>query len=185
MADFTRKAIIETYISMIERMPASQVTVSALVKECGINRNTFYYHFRDIPDLLETIAETDADSIISSSDPADTLEDCLERAIGFALLRRKAVMNIYSSSSRNIFEVSLWRVVESVVRRYLERRYGDDIPSDRREAVVRYLKCVLFGLVSGWLESGMDKDIILGQLKSIANLKHGSLDDMMQTAFDR
>ena len=158
MADFTRKAIIETYISMIERMPASQVTVSALVKECGINRNTFYYHFRDIPDLLETIAD--------------------------ALLRRKAVMNIYSSSSRNIFEVSLWRVVESVVRRYLERRYGDDIPSDRREAVVRYLKCVLFGLVSGWLESGMDKDI-LGQLKSIANLKHGSLDDMMQTAFDR
>lgn len=184
MADFTRKAIIDTYISMIERMPASQVTVSALVKECGINRNTFYYHFRDIPDLLETIAETDADSIISSSDPADTLEDCLERAIDFALLRRKAVMNIYSSSSRNIFEVSLWRVVESVVRRYLERRYGDDIPSDRREAVVRYLKCVLFGLVSGWLESGMDKDI-LGQLKSIANLKHGSLDDMMQTAFDR
>ena len=65
MADFTRKAIIDTYISMIERMPASQVTVSALVKECGINRNTFYYHFRDIPDLLETIAETDADSIIS------------------------------------------------------------------------------------------------------------------------
>ncbi|MEA4921965.1 MAG: TetR/AcrR family transcriptional regulator [Eubacteriaceae bacterium] len=29
------------------------MTVKELTKECGVSRNTFYYHFADIYDLLE------------------------------------------------------------------------------------------------------------------------------------
>ncbi len=53
MAQLTRKAIINTFQDMLEKMPFNKITVSALVTRCGISPNTFYYHFRNIHDLLE------------------------------------------------------------------------------------------------------------------------------------
>ena len=185
MADFTRKAIIETYISMIERMPASQVTVSALVKECGINRNTFYYHYMDIPSLLEEIVREDADMIIEGDGSPRTIESCLEEAINFAIRHKSAVKNIYASSKRSIFEQYLWRVCKAVVSSYLDSL--DDtsrLSEEERKMIIEYLKAILYGLVSLWLESGMDEKILL-ELHAIARLKSGDLEAMIRKATNK
>ena len=54
MSQFTQKAIIQTFQDMLEKMPFDKITVSAIVSNCEISSNTFYYHFRDIYDLLDT-----------------------------------------------------------------------------------------------------------------------------------
>ena len=53
MANFTKKAIKDTFISLLKTKPFNQITVKDIVDECGVNRNTFYYHYEDINDLLE------------------------------------------------------------------------------------------------------------------------------------
>ena len=55
MASFTRKAIMASFVKLLEERPLSKVTVKDIVEDCGINRNTFYYHFEDIPSLIEAI----------------------------------------------------------------------------------------------------------------------------------
>ena len=52
MTKFTEKAILDTFDNMLARMPFKKITVSAIVAECGISSNTFYYHFNDIYNLL-------------------------------------------------------------------------------------------------------------------------------------
>ena len=47
MANFTQKAIKETFIALLEEHPLSDITVKNIVETCGINRNSFYYHFQD------------------------------------------------------------------------------------------------------------------------------------------
>lgn len=54
MSQFTQKAILQTFQDMLEKMPFDKITVSAIVSNCEISSNTFYYHFRDIYDLLDT-----------------------------------------------------------------------------------------------------------------------------------
>lgn len=54
MANYTIKAIMQNFEEMLVEMPFSKVTVSALVERCEISSNTFYYHFRDIYELLDT-----------------------------------------------------------------------------------------------------------------------------------
>lgn len=54
MAAHTQRIILETFEEMLEEKPFYKITVSALVKRCGISPNTFYYHYEDIYDLLET-----------------------------------------------------------------------------------------------------------------------------------
>ena len=55
MANYTRKLILSTFENMLGRMPLEKITVTALIKECGIGRNTFYYNYRDIYDLLDKV----------------------------------------------------------------------------------------------------------------------------------
>ena len=55
MAAFTERAIKESFLKLLMERPLSQITVKDIVSDCGVNRNTFYYHFEDIPELLEQI----------------------------------------------------------------------------------------------------------------------------------
>lgn len=57
MARFTRKAIIQTFREMLEKSPLDKITVTNIIERCGINRNTFYYYFRDIYDLLDSFSK--------------------------------------------------------------------------------------------------------------------------------
>ena len=53
MPNFTKKAIQETFITLLDERPLNKITVKDIVETCGINRNSFYYHFEDLPALLE------------------------------------------------------------------------------------------------------------------------------------
>ena len=55
MAGFAKKAIRDSFIKLLNERPLSQITVRDIVDACGVNRNTFYYYFQDIPQLVETI----------------------------------------------------------------------------------------------------------------------------------
>ena len=58
MALLTQKAILSTFEEMLEEMPFDKITVSALVRRCGVSSNTFYYHYQDIYDLLDVWMST-------------------------------------------------------------------------------------------------------------------------------
>lgn len=54
MTQFTSKAIEESFIRLLNERPLDKITIKDIVDDCGISRNTFYYHFQDITALLKT-----------------------------------------------------------------------------------------------------------------------------------
>ena len=64
MANFTRRAIKEAFTSLLEERPLNDITVKDIVERCGINRNSFYYHYPDIPALAEEIVRDEAARIV-------------------------------------------------------------------------------------------------------------------------
>ena len=153
MTNLTRNAIKETFLELLNQKRLNEITVKDIVEKCGMNRNTFYYHFKDIPTLLEVIIEEDAQVIIKEQS---------------------------QPRNRSIFEQSLWRVSEHVVSLYIDTIENSEKLSDGdRFIVVQYLKAVLFGLVSLWLESSMDEKILF-ELHEIAALKKGDLVDLIR-----
>ena len=53
MTQFTSKAIEESFIRLLNERPLDKITIKDIVDDCGISRNTFYYHFQDMVDLVE------------------------------------------------------------------------------------------------------------------------------------
>ena len=67
MSAYTKQAIKNSFLKLLNERPLSRVTVKAIVEDCGINRNTFYYHFADIPSLATEIITERADSMCGNT----------------------------------------------------------------------------------------------------------------------
>ena len=63
MSGFTKEIIAKTFTELLDEKPMSKITVKDIVERCGVNRNTFYYHFKDIPDVVEFILKKKWDGL--------------------------------------------------------------------------------------------------------------------------
>ena len=160
MANFTAKAIKESFLKLLNEKPLSKISVKDIVEDCGINRNSFYYHYQDIPTLLEEIITDDAQRIIEEYPSIDSLEKCIEATASYALKNKSAVLHIYNSVSRDAYESYLMKVSDHVVRLYLDTVFKDVTVSDAgRETTVRTVRSLIFGLITDWMMHSMDEDI--------------------------
>ncbi len=179
-----REAIKAAFLRLLEERPLREITVKDVVQECGVNRNTFYYHFRDIPALLEELITDQADRIIAAQGPALSLADCLETASRFALEHRQAVLHINQSAHRDLFELCLMDVCRRVVEDYAAEAFGSvPIPAEDRAVIVRFYQCECFGQIMAWLSDGMRYDVGK-QFRRLCYLAEGLTERMLRRAME-
>ena len=64
--NLTKAYITDTFWQLLEEKPYNKITVQDIVDRCHVNRNTFYYHFQDIPSLAQSSIENWIDDAIKS-----------------------------------------------------------------------------------------------------------------------
>lgn len=79
MATFTRKAIMQTFLHILKNKPLDRITVKDICEQCEINRNTFYYYFKDIYDVLEAIFEDEVRLVMDEAKEGVTFHDAYAR----------------------------------------------------------------------------------------------------------
>lgn len=184
MANFTERAIKDAFIELLSERPLSQITVKDIVEKCGISRNSFYYHFHDIPSLIEEIVIEEANRIISKYPTFDSLEMGFNAAIDFAEKNRRAILHIYKSVNRDIFEEYLWKVCDYVVSSFTKTLFADKpISEEDKEIIVNFYKAQCFGMVMDWLKSGMKYDVHQ-KIHRICELQKGMLEEMIRRSIE-
>ncbi len=180
MADFTKRAIKASFVKLLDERPMSRITVKDIAQDCGINRNTFYYHYQDIPTLLMEIIKDDMDRMLRKYPSFDSFEDCVEAAIQMAIENRRIVMHIYNSINRNLYEQFIWELSEYAVKQYIASVFPDrKLNPEDREMIIRYYKCECFGIVTDWLENGMNEDAIR-YFRRIFELKKDQAEELIR-----
>ena len=61
----TKMAISYAFKELLLEKPYNKITVNDISERCGINRQTFYYHFLDIPNMVEWICNDDVSKVIN------------------------------------------------------------------------------------------------------------------------
>ena len=60
MSQITKRALEQSLKRLLLQKPLNKITISDITDDCGISRMTFYYHFKDIYDLVEWACLQDA-----------------------------------------------------------------------------------------------------------------------------
>ncbi len=182
MRKSTDQIIRDAFLELLEEKDINRITVRDIVERCGVNRNTFYYHYQDIPSLIETLTKDRADEVIRRYHSVDSLETALYAAADFAEADRRVIMHVYRSASRDILEMHLWRICRYVVDSFLEKLFqGHRISEEDRDIISRFYQGECFGLVMEWLNSN-GKDDIRGKIHRFCELRAGVLEAMVDRA---
>ena len=161
MPPFAKREIKNSFIKLLTERPISQITVKDIVEDCGVNRNSFYYHFQDIPSLLEEIIVEMTAKVIENLPEESTFEEKVTAALQEINLNKRMIYHIYGSSDREFYEKQLMKICEHVTRTYIRsREYSERVDSKDLEFVISYLKCELFGQLIDWLNHDMSYDIV-------------------------
>ena len=156
MAQFTQKAIVESLIKLLNERPLDKITIKDIVEDCGINRNTFYYHFEDIPSLVKQILNAEAETVLLKQETVVSWEEGFIEGAQFALQNKKVVYHIYNSVRREEVEKYLYHVAGDVMRQYVEAAAaGSKAKEEDKKLIADFYKSALVGMTLDWLNSGM------------------------------
>ncbi|MGI6204437.1 MAG: TetR/AcrR family transcriptional regulator [Anaerovoracaceae bacterium] len=160
----TDKVIRETFIQMLNEEKLSDITVRKIAERCGISRNAFYYHYANIPELLDTIIRDGVDRIIASVPEGAGLEESLTTLYKQALSRKKLLMHVHFSGSRYASDEYLRKLCDYIARRFLNTKVFN-IPqlalSDHdKELITSYLFYELVGQCTVWFNERMPESFV-------------------------
>ena len=163
---FTKKAIMDSFLHLLEKKPLDKITVRDIVDDCGINRNTFYYYFQDIYAVLEEYCDLLIKKLPQNGEIFDTVSALYQILEGFATAHRRAAKTLAFSLGFEGLDRYFGERFEPVMSTLISQKYGF-CPS---ALFLRFLRHGLIGLGLCMLRGEQLSDDIEGELSHLLSL---------------
>lgn len=174
MALRTKKALAESLCELLSKRTLDRITVRDIVENCGVNRQTFYYHFHDVYDLLEWIFEDMMEGMLKERDQYDDWTQGIEYIVAKMLENRKLILNAYHSVSHEAVSQFVKRWLEPYAAEMVEREAeGLSVAEEDKAFVVKLFTLSTTGFFTEWVEHHLSEQQ-LGDLKKIKVALDGS-----------
>lgn len=144
---------------MLNEKPISKITVKELASKCDINRNTFYYHYSDVYELLSEIFQEELQKVIDEYNDTLSWQESFVMAAEFALENKRAIYHIYNSMQRDELVDYVYNVAGNIMKKYVEK-ISENIESLEHDRLLIscFYKCALTEMVLRWISSGMKQN---------------------------
>lgn len=159
MSEITKKVLAESLKKLMDTTPFVKITINDIVRNCGVNRRTFYYHFQDIYALLEWIFKNEVINAMEGNNTYTTWQEGFLRIFDYLSKNKKMVLNTYNSIGRDQLETHLYNAVYNLVLNVIDEiTLGKEVSEKRKEFVVNFYKVSLVGLLLEWIRKNMAED---------------------------
>lgn len=159
MANMTKYALEASLKKMMLQKPLDKITINDLTEDCGISRMAFYYHFKDIYDLVEWACMEDASRALQGKKTYDSWQEGLEQIFEAVLENKPFIMNVYHSVSREQIENYLYRLTYQLIMGVVEEKsLGENITQEDKTFIAEFYKYGFVGIMLDWIKRGMKAD---------------------------
>jgi probable dihydroxyacetone kinase regulator len=170
MSQITKTALAASLKKISETTPIDRITVTQIVDDCGVNRQTFYYHFNDIYDLVAWIYQKDTMETIGEKKTYDTWQNGFMNVFTYVLANRSFVLRTYYSSCRqhllNFLYKEVYDLLIGVVNECAEKF---SVREEDKTFIANFYKYAFVGIVFEWIENDMYQkpEIIVRQISTL------------------
>lgn len=162
----TRRLLRDAFVELLEEMEIGKISVNRITERATINRVTFYLHYRDIPDMLEKMADEMMENIrlivtqtpenhncreeVDSSMMVNLLEHIAEHA--------KFYKVVLATRQTSIFMERMFKLLTDAIASRMEKIQSESyiaMAGVQMDIAVRYFSAALIGTVIEWLRNDM------------------------------
>jgi probable dihydroxyacetone kinase regulator len=137
----TKKTLSVAFKELLKHKSFSKITVSELVRECNINRKTFYYHFEDIYALLKWTLEQETFEVVRQFDLTTNCQDAFLYVIGYIEQNSFFLNCIYDSLGRDQMKRFLYHdlvgIIDSVIQN-AEQELSAPLPGNLHQFLTEF-----------------------------------------------
>ncbi|MEA5141952.1 MAG: TetR/AcrR family transcriptional regulator, partial [Oscillibacter sp.] len=159
MSQMTKRALEASLKHMLLKKPLDKITINDIAEDCGINRMTFYYHFKDIYDLVEWSCVEDATRALEGKKTYDTWQQGFYQIFEAVLDNRPFILNVYHSVSREQVELYLYKLTYDLLISVVEEKAaGMAVRDEDKRFIADFYKFAFVGLMLDWIKNDMKED---------------------------
>ena len=193
MSQTTKRALEASLKKLLLQKPLNKITINDITEDCGVNRMTFYYHFKDITedcavyrttfyyhlkdiyDLVDWILVEDAAKVMEGRKSFDTWDEAYLDILHQLQENKTLVLNVYRSVGREQVEQYLYRLLDPVLKEFTNRECQDITVQDAdKQFVVDFYKYALVGMTLEWTRRDMKADPAV-MVARLSTMIHGDL----------
>ena len=159
MTNATKAALEASLKKLLLKQPLDKITINDLTTDCGISRMAFYYHFKDIYDLVEWSCLEDATQALQGKKTYETWQEGLQQIFEAVLENKPFIMNVYHSVSREQIETYLFHLTHDLLYGVVqEKAKGTGISEADQSFIADFYKYSFTGVMLDWIKDGMKVD---------------------------
>lgn len=159
MSQTTKRALGASLKNLLLQKPLNKITISDITEDCGISRMTFYYHFKDIYDLIDWTCVEDAARALEGKKTYDTWQEGFLNIFQAVRENRPFIMNVYRSVSRERIEQYLYPLIHRLVLGVVdEKSAGMSVPDADRHFIADFYEHAFIGIMLQWIAGNMKED---------------------------
>ena len=156
MAPSTKLALAMSLKNLLTKKFLDDITVKEIVEDCQVNRQTFYYHFQDIYDLLRFFLDHETQvTVAGSANWQEALLRCFQSAREHHLI----IFHVFRSNGRDYLDNHFFRLARAVSQGAL-RACSPDLTLEEPDLAFLsdFYMYALGGLIMGWLSDDMKEE---------------------------
>lgn len=155
--NITKQALANSMKKLAAKKGFDKVTVTDIVGDCGVQRQTFYYHFQDIFELLEWTFKTELTKVVSDNYTYDTWQNGFLGTMRYLEDNRNIIYNLIHSDKRRYMENFFNSLAYDLMRGVVKELSGDIIIDLRdKEFILTFYRIVFMGIFMEWIDHDME-----------------------------
>lgn len=152
----TKKAIAQSIKELMKKEDLRKISVADIVQNCGINRQTFYYHFKDKYDLVNWIYYNEVVSAVTAKKAFHEWSDVLLEILNIMKKEKYFYRNALNVTGQNAFKEYFFSLTKSLLLEIITAiEDGKGIREADRNFIAEFYTYGLVGIVTQWARDGM------------------------------
>ena len=176
MAVDVRQQIADEFKNLSAVKDPGKITVKDLVTRCGVSRQTFYYYYQDIYDVIAFVLEQNVRRIADESTALEDARASAEHFVGSIMDDIPMFRRVFDSKLRSGVETMLLDVYRKYLFTLIENNISDvRLTAQEMYYLCDFLACSLLGeLISNCAEKTID---VPEYCRQMMLLVHGRVDN--------
>ena len=187
MPNATKKILAMSLKKLLAQRPLDDITIQDLVNDAQVSRKTFYYHFRDIYDLLDWVFVDEGKRVLEGHPSAETWQQAMRNVLNYLQENRGMILNVYRSVQKdgNLLKDHVSRMVRPLIRQIFDTFPDHEkITEGDREFILDLYSFGFVELFLHWIGKGM-KPEAEQLMRQIERIFSGSIEYLIQRCLEQ